>query len=131
MAGPLDLIRGCLNAWRETHTLHSPDPPNSILGFSHSAGVTIYVWFIKIRLSESGARGLWLLAGREAGVASAAHGGIKSLQSAEGDLLGSTGPTFKQMSAGSKRSGRKTSEKVTASEKRERCKRAKREGQYL
>lgn len=105
--------------------------PIAFWGFSHSAGVTIYVWFIKIRLSESRAQGLWLLAGQEAGVASAARGGTKSMQSAEGDLLGSTGPTFKQMSAGSKRSGRKTSEKVTASEKRERCKRAKREGQYL
>lgn len=31
-------------------------------------------------------------AGREAGVASAAHGGTKSVQSTEGDLLGPTGP---------------------------------------
>lgn len=31
-------------------------------------------------------------AGREAGVASAAHGGTKSGQSTEGDLLGPTGP---------------------------------------
>lgn len=56
-----------------------------------------------------------MAAGRpgEAGVASAAHSGTKSMQSAEGDLLGLPppppwGPTFKQMSAGSKRSGRKT-----------------------
>ena len=67
----------------------------------------------------------------EAGVVSAAPGGTKSVQSADGDLLGSPGLTFKQMSAGSKSSGRKTLEKVTASEKMERCKRAKREGQYL
>lgn len=111
-------------------SLHLPDPPDSISGFSHFAGVTIYVWFIKIRLRAAlRACGRW--PAREAGVVSAAPGGTKSVQSAEGDLLGSTGPTFKQMSAGSKQSGRKTLEKVTASEKRERCKRAKREGQYL
>lgn len=52
--------------------------------------------------AESYAQGLWSRAGREAGVASAAHGGTKSVQSTEGDLLGPTGPTFKQMSAGSK-----------------------------
>lgn len=33
-----------------TPSLHLPDLPDSISGFSHFAGVTIYVWFIKIRL---------------------------------------------------------------------------------
>lgn len=58
--------------------------------------------------AESYAQGLWSRAGREADVASAAHGGTKSVQSTEGDLLGPTGPTFKQMSAGSKCARRKT-----------------------
>lgn len=101
--------------------------PIAFQGFSHFAGVTIYVWFIKIRLRASlKVCGCW--PAPETGVVSATPGGTKSVQSAEGDLLGSTGPTFKQMSAGSKRSGRKTLEKVTVSEKRERCKCAKREG---
>lgn len=50
--------------------------------------------------AESCAWRLWPQAGREAGVVSAARVGTESMQSAEGDLLSPTGPTFKQMSAG-------------------------------
>lgn len=43
VAGPLDLIHGRLDTWRESRTLHLPDPPDSISVLSHFAGVTIYV----------------------------------------------------------------------------------------
>jgi hypothetical protein len=65
---------------RETHSTPTPSQPDPLDGISallHSAGVTIYVYFIKIRRGVAFRVSMTAGRARDAGVASAAHGRVR------------------------------------------------------
>lgn len=81
VAGPLDLIPGCLDAWWERHML-APSAQIPPIAFRGSLTLQEFdLCLVHQDTAEGCAQGLWPLAGRparEADVVSAAPGGTKS-----------------------------------------------------